>query len=181
MATETHESRGLPETAAHAKPKLLQFDPGIGIWTLIAFVLLLVLLKKFAWKPILASIDERDKKIKESLNAANQLSQDSKKQSEEQSRILGESQKQAALLLGEARKSAEVLKDQILESAQKEKDKMLQTAHDDISSLTAQAKTEIRIYSAELAIKTAEKILVDQLDHDRAKKLSEKLVQEFRP
>jgi F-type H+-transporting ATPase subunit b len=181
MATETHESVGHPEAAVHEKPKLLQFDPGIGIWTLVAFVLLLALLKKFAWKPILTSIDERDQKIKDSLAQATKLSQDSQKQSEEQSKILGESQKQAALIVAEARKNAEQLKDQILESAQNEKAKIIQNATEEISSFTAQAKQEIRMYSAELAVKTAEKILVDQLDHDKATRLADKMVKELHP
>ena len=181
MATQTHETVGAPEAAAHATPKLLQFDPGIGIWTLVAFVLLLVLLKKFAWKPILDAVDERDRKIKESLTAADRLSEESRRQSEEQKKILGESHEQAAKIIGEARKSAEVIKDQLLETAQKEKARILQNATEEISNLTAQSKSELKAYSAELAVLTAEKILQDQLDHDKAKKLADRIVKEFNP
>jgi F-type H+-transporting ATPase subunit b len=181
MATETQESVGVPEPAASDKPKLLQFDPGIGIWTLVAFLLLLVLLKRFAWKPILDSIDARDRKIKESLAAADRLSEDSKKQFDEQKRILAETHEQAAKIIADARNSAEVVKDQIVEAAQVEKTRLLRNASEEISSLTIQAKDEIRSYSADLAVKTAEKILIDQLDHDKARTLADKLVKEFKP
>ncbi|HSQ42225.1 MAG TPA: F0F1 ATP synthase subunit B [Fibrobacteraceae bacterium] len=178
---ETQESVGTPDAAPHEQPALLQFDPGIGIWTLIAFVLLLVLLKRFAWKPMLNAIDERDRKMKESLSAADRIGEESRQRSEEQKKILAESHEQAAKIVGEARLSAESLKDQILDSAQQEKARMMRNASEEISSLTVQAKSELRAYSAELAVKAAEKILQDQLDQDKAKKLADKMVQEFNP
>ena len=180
MATETQETVGQPE-AVHDKPALLQFDPGIGIWTLVAFVILLVLLKRFAWKPILDSVVERDRKIKESLSAAERMQEESRKQSDDQKKILAESHEQAAKIVAEARKSAESVKDQVLELAQAEKDKILAAAHEEISNLTVQAKGELRKFSAELAVSAAQKILEDQLDHDKARKLADRMVKEFTP
>jgi len=181
MATETQESVGVPNPASHeTPPALLQFDPGIGIWTLVAFVLLLLLLKQFAWKPILDAVDERDRKIKDSLSAADRLSEDFQKQSEEQKRILAASHEQAAKIVGEARKSAEQLKDQIVESAEHEKTRILRTATDEINSLTLQAKGEIKDFSADLAIKMAEKIIHDQLDPVKAKKLTDTMIKDFK-
>ena len=49
---------------------MITFDPGLIIWTTIIFTLLLILLKKFAWKPILSAVDERNKSIEEALKAA---------------------------------------------------------------------------------------------------------------
>lgn len=180
MSNETHETVGMPE-AAHEKPALLQFDPGIGIWTLIAFVLLLVLLKRFAWKPILDSVDERDKKIKDALERASNIQHESEQQMAEQRKVLAEAQEQAAKLLSDARKNAEAIREQLVEQAQSEKSKIIRSATDEIESMKHQIKSELREFSAELAIGTAEKILKDQLDQPKARNLASRMVKEFQP
>lgn len=180
MSKETHETVGAPE-AAHEKPSLLQFDPGIGLWTLMAFVLLMILLKRFAWKPILDSVDERDKKIKDALAAAERVKHDSEKNFEEQRKILGEAQEHAAKVMSDARKNAEVIREQLLESANVEKAKILGSATEEIESMKLQIKTELREFSANLAVGAAEKILKDQLDKDKAKLVASRMVKEFEP
>jgi F-type H+-transporting ATPase subunit b len=179
MATETQESVGQPE-AVH-KPALLQFDPGIGIWTLVAFVLLMILLRRFAWKPILQSIDERDEKIKHALSRAEQIQHESEKNVEEQKKVLATAQEHAAKILSDSRRNAEVIKDQLIEAAHKEKTKIIRSATDEIEALRIQIKTELREFSADLAVNTAEKILMDQLDKDKAKNLASRMVKEFQP
>lgn len=180
MSTGTHETVGLPE-AVHEKPDLLRFDPGIGLWTLVAFALLLVLLKRFAWKPILASIDERDKKIKDALERAATIQQESEQQMAEQRKVLVQAQEQASRILGDARKNADAIRDQLVEQAQNEKSKIIRSATDEIESMKHQIKTELREFSAELAVNAAEKILKDQLDQPKARILASRMVKEFQP
>ncbi len=181
MSAETHGSAMETQAGTHHEPgPLLQFDPGIGIWTLLSFVVLLLLLRKFAWKPILHSIDERERLMRESLTHAEEVNEEARKLADKQRQILSESHEHAAMILAEARRTATLLHDQILENAKDERAKLLQRAQEEIAQLTAQAKAELRSFSAELAVNTAEKILVDQLDHERAKNLADKLVGEFR-
>lgn len=180
MSTETHETVGAPEVA-HEKPSLLQFDPGIGIWTLLAFVLLLFLLKRFAWKPILDSVDERDRKIKDALAAAERVKHESESHVEEQRKILAEAQQHAAKVMSDAQRNAEAIKEQLLNGAHAEKAKIISSASDEIESMKHQIKSELREFSANLAVGTAEKILKDQLDQPKAKALASRMVKEFEP
>lgn len=170
-------------TGAHGGARefaLLQFDPGVGIWALITFGLLLLLLRKFAWKPILTSIDERDRKMKESLESAEQLRLAGERQTEEQRRILSQSRDEAAQILGDARKSAEELKNQIVEAARSEKEKILQGATHEIENLTLQAKSELRGFTADLAVGAAEKIMRQKLDEQSSKKLTDQYIEELK-
>lgn len=173
-AVETHAS------VQHEPGPLLQFDPGIGIWTFLSFIILLVLLKKFAWKPILDSIDERERLMKESLTHAEQVNEEARQTAEKQKQILAESHEQAAKILVDARQAAIAMHEQIVENAKDERARQLQHAQDEITQMTAQAKSELRKFSAELAVNAAERILVDQLDHSKAKNLADKLVGEFK-
>src|SRR5690242_15539878 len=93
-----------------AEPKLLSFDPGVGIWALVVFAALLFLLKKFAWKPILDSLDARDKAIQGSLDQAARIQAENARMAEEQNRMLAEAKKQAGEILRVARDAAEGLK-----------------------------------------------------------------------
>ena len=67
---------------------IISFDPGLIIWTTIIFTLLLIVLKKYAWKPILNSVDERNKSIEESLKAADKAKQEMESLNADNERIL---------------------------------------------------------------------------------------------
>lgn len=171
----------MPEQMPHATPQLLQFDPGLGIWTLVAFVLLLLLLKRFAWKPIIAAIDERDRKLKESLLQAERLNEDTRQQAERQAVLMAQAHEKAGIILTEAHADAEALKEHMLEAAEREKKRMLQHATQEIEMVSARVQNELRTFTASLAVTTAEKILVDQIDKKKAETLADRMVQEFRP
>jgi len=179
MESATQETVALP--AHHPAPKLLQFDPGIGLWTLLCFVLLLALLKRFAWKPILDSIDARDKKLQQALDHADQLSEEARLQTERQAALLAQAHNQAAVILSEAHDQAKALKENILVSAAEEKQRLLRSAGEDIARQAAQIQNELRLFSAQLAVNTAEKILIDQLDKTKAEALADRMVQDFKP
>ena len=82
---------------------MIQFDPGIMIWTTIIFTLLLIILKKFAWKPILNSVDERNKSIEKALSAAEKAKEEMALLQTDNERILSEAKTQREELLKEAR------------------------------------------------------------------------------
>ena len=105
MATETQAETAVNEGHS-GMPPLLRFDPGVGVWTIVTFVLLLILLKKFAWKPILDSLDARDKAIQGSLDQAARIQAENARLAEEQKRILAEAKAQAGEIVQTARESA---------------------------------------------------------------------------
>ena len=82
---------------------MISFDPGLIIWTTIIFTLLLIVLRKFAWKPILNSVDERNKKIQEALEAADKAKEEMKLLNADNERIISEAKLERDTLLKEAR------------------------------------------------------------------------------
>ena len=82
---------------------MISFDPGLIIWTTIIFTLLLIVLKKYAWKPILTAVDERNKSITEALKAADKAKEEITSLNADNERILQEARMERDLLLKEAR------------------------------------------------------------------------------
>ncbi len=76
--------------------KLLTPEPGLMLWTLITFGLLLVLLRVFAWKPLLAVIEERERVVRDSLESSRRAQEEAESALEENRRILAEARKAAA-------------------------------------------------------------------------------------
>ena len=165
------------EQAAHGDPSHatsssdpLPVDPDLAIWTVVVFVVLLVVLKKFAWGPILRGLETREK------NIANHILQ-AERSHEEAKRLLAEyEQKLAAAagdvreLLEEARRDAEHTRQSILAEAKTAAEAERARALRDIETATDQAMESLAERSAQLAIDLAGKILQSKLspaDHAR--------------
>jgi F-type H+-transporting ATPase subunit b len=138
---------------------LVSPDPGLFIWSVVAFAILFVVLRLMAWKPIVAALTEREQSIESALSKAEAAK-------EEMSRLIGENEE----LLKQARaerdiilKEAKQVKDQIIgeakDAAQKEGAKMLEKARIEIDSQKAIAMTEVKDLVASLSIEIAEKVL----------------------
>ena len=78
---------------------MISFDPGLIIWTTIIFTLLLVVLRKFAWRPILAAVDERNTRIEKALKAADKAKEEMALLNADNERILGEAKMERDALL----------------------------------------------------------------------------------
>lgn len=167
--------------AAHggsALPPFLRFDPGVGIWTIITFVLLLVVLKKLAWKPILESLDEREKTIKLSLDQAQKLQGENARLADEQRRILEGARVEAAGLVQSAREAAEALRQKVEQAAQAEKARILASAQQEIETHKRAALAELRKTTADLSIQIAEKLIRQNLDDAKNRALVDQLIAE---
>ena len=162
----------------HAEPKLLSFDPGVGIWALVVFAMLLLLLKKFAWKPILDSLDAREKAVQGSLDQASRIQAENAKLAEEQKRILAEAKAQAGQIVQIARESAEGLKRGVEAAAQEEKQRIVASASQEIEASKQTALAELRKTTADLSIGIAEKLIRQNLDDAKNRALVDQLIQE---
>ena len=162
----------------HAEPKLLSFDPGVGIWALVVFAILLLLLKKFAWKPILDSLDAREKAVQGSLDQASRIQAENAKLAEEQKRILAEAKAQAGQIVQIARESAEGLKKSVEAAAQEEKQRIVASASQEIEASKQAALAELKKTTADLSIGIAEKLIRQNLDDAKNRALVDQLIQE---
>jgi F0F1-type ATP synthase membrane subunit b/b' len=113
---EMHTETSVP--AEHKAPSLLQFDPGVWVWSVLVFAVLLIILKKMAWKPMIAAIDAREKTIKDSLDQAANIQAEAKRIGEEQNKILAEARIQAQALLQSSKQVGEELRKKLEQAAQ---------------------------------------------------------------
>lgn len=139
--------------------------PSIGLvfWTLIAFLFLLLLLKKFAWKPIMSAIHDREQYIDEALNKAELAKKEMARLTAQNEDLMMQARAERDLIL----KEAKTLKDSILNEAktqaQAEGDKMLEKAKIEIANQKKAALAEMKAQVSTLSIEIAERVLRNQL------------------
>jgi F-type H+-transporting ATPase subunit b len=148
------------------------FDPGLIIWTTIIFTLLLIILKKFAWKPILKAVDERNNSIKESLLAAKKARDEMSQLTSNNEKIIAQAKVDRDVLLKEAREMKSQIISQAKDKAVIEAEKLVNSAKEQISNEKMKALTELKNHVADLSIEMAEKVLLFELsDSEKQKKL----------
>jgi len=151
--------------------QLLAIEPGMLIWTFITFGLLLWLLKKFAWKPMLGMLEKRETKIREDLQRAEDARADGERLLAEHRKLLQNSELEARKILDEAKSSAESTRQSIVESAHEQARQMTAQAKAEIQREKDTALLQLREEVADLAIRAAGKILDTELDADKHRKL----------
>ena len=135
--------------------------PAIGtiFWATLIFLILLVLLRAFAWKPILSAIKAREDSIKSSLEAADEARRDMERLIADNEVIMKEAREERDLLLKEARSARDRMITEAKELAKAEADKLIEKARVGIEREKVAALTEFRNQVADLSVEIAEKIL----------------------
>ena len=152
--------------------ELVTPEIGLIFWTIIVFSLLLIILKKYAWKPILTAVDERNKSIEDALKAADKAKEEMLALNTDNERILIEAKKERDVLLKEGREIKESVINEAKNKAKLEADKILTTAKEQINNEKMKAITELKNQVAEMSIDIAEKILKSELaDKNKQKEL----------
>ena len=135
--------------------------PAIGLifWTSVVFLLLLLILKKYAWKPILKSVDERNENIKEALRAAEKAKEDMASLNANNEKILKQAKKERDEMLKEAREIKEKIISEAKSSATIEAEKIMDSAKLQIDNEKMKALVDLKNHVAGLSIEMTEKIL----------------------
>ena len=171
---DTHASQA---DAAHHEGGLMSIDPGVSIWTLFTFFLLLILLRVFAWKPIIKSLDDREKFLASSHEEAISARNEAKKIADEQSAIMAEAKKEANKIKEEAISSASENAKQLEQMAIKEKNNIIESAYKEADQIKSQAISENKETIVKLAIGAAEKILTEEIDESKGKVIVDKYLE----
>ncbi len=158
---------------------MLDINPGLIIWTMITFALLVVVLGKFAWKPILQALQAREHEIADALKKAEEAKKDAERMMQENKIAMDKASNETARLIAEGRAMAEQLKNDIVAKANESAKKMLDQAKEEISREKDAAMTALRSEVAELSISVAEKILDESLDGAKQKKMVDKVLQQL--
>jgi F-type H+-transporting ATPase subunit b len=143
--------------------------PGIGLifWTTFIFFLLLIILRVFAWKPILNAVKNREASIKSALDSAEKAKEDMKKLLAKNEEILQKARIERDALMKEAREVKEKIIDEAKDKAQQEAAKLLEMARINIRNEKNSAIAELKAQVAILSVDIAEKILREKLTHNK--------------
>ncbi len=150
---------------------MLDVNSGLIIWTIVTFILLLLVLQKFAWKPLLQSLQQREEHVRNSLERAEQAKKEAEHLLEENRRQLQQAEQEGHRLLSETRSLAEKLKEEIIDKANQQSRRLIDQAREEIQRDKEVALTELRGEVADLAIHAAEKILNETLDETKHRKI----------
>lgn len=159
---------------------LLTPELGLFVWTLLAFLIVFFILRKFAWKPILNSLHERETGIADSIAAAERVKKEMSQMQADNEKLMMEARAQSAQMLKEAKE----MKDSIINKAKEETkvvaDKMIADAQMQIQQQKMAALTEVKNEIGKLAVEVAEKVIRKQLattdsQNDYAQMLAEEI------
>ena len=163
----------VPALAAEAEPEapsLFAGDLGNSVWTLLIFVLVLVVLGKYAWGPILTALQTRERFIREALEKAKRDREEAEARLSEYEARLASARAEASAIVDEGRRDADVVKRRIEEDVRRQADLMIDRARREIQIATDTATKSLFMLSAKLATEMAARVLGRELsaqDHER--------------
>src|SRR5919202_1284373 len=161
-----------------ASNALIKVTPGLMIWTIVAFLITLYVLKRWAFGPIQKTIDERRQRIEQSIHEAEQARNEARRLLEEHRSLIGQARGQAEEILSEARKIADAQRERVRQETEEDRQRRLEETRRQIDQATQQALGEIRNEVANLSLLAAEKITRKSLtDADQQRLIDEALAE----
>ena len=144
-------------------------DPHVGliIWTIITFLVVLFVLKKFAWPHLLAALDEREQRISDAIAGAEQARQEAEEVLREHQQKLAAADEEARQVVAEAREAGANVRQTIVSQAREEAERMLDQARTSIESEKRAAIAELRRETANLAVQAAGALIDANLDDEK--------------
>lgn len=144
-------------------------DPHVGliIWTIITFLVVLFVLKKFAWPHLLTALDEREKRISDAIATAEQARQEAEEVLREHRQKLAAADEEARKIVAEAREAGANVRQTIVSQAREEAERMLDQARTSIESEKRSAIAELRRETAHLAVQAAGALIDANLDDEK--------------
>lgn len=146
------------------------FSLGLFVWQTVLFLALLFLLRKYAWKPILTAVEEREEGIKSALDAADNAKKEMEALNADNEKILREAKAERDSILKEARELKDGIIAEAKTQASEEADKVMASAREQINNEKMAAITELKNQVASLSVDIAEKILKSELKDDNKQK-----------
>lgn len=139
--------------------QLTQLDPGLMLWTIIVFLVLLALLRKFAWAPLLASLEQRQELIRKSLDDAQQARKELERLNQESAQILKNANAEAESIVSRSWSEAEKLREEMKQKARSDADAIMKEAQRQIEIETGRAVRQIRNEVADISVNIASKLI----------------------
>jgi F-type H+-transporting ATPase subunit b len=149
---------------------LVQPDPGLFIWTILTFIVLLGLLAKFAWRPLLQALESRQEMIRKSLDDAQQAKRELEQLHQQSAQIIKDARVQADSIISQSRSDGDRLREELRQKARAEADAIVRNAERQIQLETSRALQQIRREAADLSVMIASKLIqrnISREDNER--------------
>ena len=157
---------------------LLTPELGLFFWTLIAFLAVFFILRKFAWGPILSSLGDREKGIAESIATAERVKKEMSELKSENEKLLADAREERSIMLKEAKEMKDRIVNEAKEQAKTEANKIIIDAQQQIQQQKMAALTEVRNEIGSLAVEVAGKLLRKQLSSSEGQEMYTKMLAE---
>lgn len=152
-------------------PQVFNLSLGTSFWTLVIFLLLLFVLARYAFPPILGYAEAREKRIQESLDEARRAREEAASLLERQRQELAQARQQGQQFIAEARQSAETVRQEMLRQARDEQESLLERARSEIDREREKAVEALRRETVDLALAAASKLVHERLDAEEDRQL----------
>jgi len=161
-----------------ASNPLIQVTPGLMIWTIVCFLVVLFVLKRYAFGPIQQMIDTRRERIQQAIAEADNAREEARKLLEEHRKLIGQAKSESEEILVEARRLADAQRDRVKQETEEDRQRRLEETRRQIDQATAQALGQIRDEVGKLSLLAAEKITRKSLtDADQQRLIDEALAE----
>jgi len=154
-----------------ASNALIQVTPGLMIWTIVAFLITLYVLKRYAFGPIQKMLDERRDHIRRSIEEADNARDEARKLLEEHRALIGQARSDAEGILAEARKTRESMEQRMRDETEAERQRRLEETRREIEAETQRSLERIRSEVADLTLEATSIVVGKKLDADRDREL----------
>ena len=151
--------------------KWLSFDPGLFMWTIVTFLIVLIILKWKAWGPLMSVLDKRAEDIKNALSAADRAKEDAEKASQDYEKLVKKAHAEAQQIIADSKATGEKVKNDIESVARENAEKMIGKAKTQIEAESQKAIQEIKASVVDLSIEAATKVIEKNLDTEDNRKL----------
>ena len=158
---------------------MLDINPGLIIWTIITFLIVLLILRAKAWKPLLRALTEREEKIRMALQHAEDAHAESQRLLEENKRQLARAEEESQRIIKQGRELGDRLKSEIMDKANASARTTIEQAKDEIRREKDSALAQLRKEVADLAIGVAGRILDQNLDTAKQRQLADSAINDL--
>lgn len=168
-----------PGAEAGEQKGILSFDPNLALYTLVTFAILLFILGKYAWKPLIKAMEDREHGFQKVFDEAERARAEAAALLDKNRELLAHAHEDIRALIDEARRDAQSTADEIMKKAQAEADATRQRTQREIGMAKDEALMEIWSKSADLAVSVAQKVLVKEIGPDEHRRLIDLATQQI--
>jgi F-type H+-transporting ATPase subunit b len=158
---------------------IIEVNPGLIIWTLVTFVLVLFILRRLAWDPMLKLIEDRERAIVDAIESAKKERSEAERLLAEQKNAISDARREAAEMMRKNKDEVDKFRDELMAKSKKEADELVTVARRQINDEKTKAISEVRTLAVDLALDAAAKLIGSSLDDAKQKQLVKEYIEKM--